>query len=71
VRSAVNVIPRDFLGLSILAWGIALSFLPTRVGDVIARLVSRIAFGGIEKLGFRKARVRPDDADQARRPHPA
>src|SRR5207248_10623021 len=37
VRSAVNVVPRDFLGLSILAWGIVLSFLPTRVGDVIAR----------------------------------
>src|SRR5207244_8183372 len=28
VRSAVNVIPRDFVGLAILAWGIALSVLP-------------------------------------------
>ncbi len=53
LRSAVNVVPRDFLGLPILAWGLVLGLLPNRVGDAIARLVSRISFGRLEALGFR------------------
>jgi thioredoxin reductase len=52
VRSPVNVVPRDFMGLPILAWGIALSLLPLRVADAIGRLVSRLAFGRLERLGL-------------------
>ncbi len=54
VRGAVNIVPRDFLGLPILAWGIALSVLPARVADAIAWLVSRLSFGRLERLGLAK-----------------
>jgi hypothetical protein len=54
VRSPVNVVPRDFLGLPILAWGIALSKLPLPVADGIAAIVSRITIGRLEQLGLRK-----------------
>jgi cation diffusion facilitator CzcD-associated flavoprotein CzcO len=59
VRGAVNVVPRDFLGLPILAWGIALSLLPLSLADAIARLVSRLVFGKIEKLGLAKLEEGP------------
>jgi len=52
VRSPINIIPRDFLGLPILAWGIALSVLPLRIADAIARLVCLLSFGRIEALGL-------------------
>jgi indole-3-pyruvate monooxygenase len=54
VRSPVNIIPRDFLGLSILAWGIVLDVLPVRIADSIAALVSRLTIGRLERLGLRK-----------------
>ncbi|HUJ29603.1 MAG TPA: NAD(P)/FAD-dependent oxidoreductase, partial [Myxococcales bacterium] len=54
VRSAVNIVPRDFLGIPILAWGIALSVLPTPVADAISRLVSLLVIGRAEKLGLRQ-----------------
>lgn len=54
VRGAVNIVPRDFLGLPILAWGIALSILPLRIADAIAGLVSRIAVGRLDRLGLAK-----------------
>jgi cation diffusion facilitator CzcD-associated flavoprotein CzcO len=54
LRSAVNMVTRDFLGLPILAWGLLLVLLPDRMGDAIARLVSRIVFGSLDALGFRE-----------------
>ena len=54
VRGAVNVIPRDFLGLPILAWGLALSILPLGLADAIAGLVARIAVGRLDRLGLAK-----------------
>jgi thioredoxin reductase len=54
VRGAVNIVPRDFLGLPILAWGIALSLLPVRLADAIARLVSWLTVGPLDRLGLRK-----------------
>ena len=54
VRGAVNVVPRDFLGLPILAWGIALSVLPLLLADAIAWLVSRLTVGRLDGLGLRK-----------------
>jgi len=52
VRNAVNVVPRDFLGLPILVWGMALCLLPIGLADAIARLVSRISLGRLERLGL-------------------
>jgi cation diffusion facilitator CzcD-associated flavoprotein CzcO len=54
VRSPVNVVPRDFLGLPIVAWSLALNLLPLRVADAIGTLVSRIVFGRLEPLGLRR-----------------
>ena len=54
VRGPVNVVPRDFLGLPILAWSLALSLLPLRVADAIGALVSRIVFGRLERLCLRR-----------------
>jgi len=54
VRSAVNLIPRDFLGLPILAWAIVLGLLPTVVADAIAGVVARLTVGRVDRLGMRK-----------------
>src|SRR5262249_18819606 len=60
VRSAVNIVPRDFLGIPILAWGIALSALPVRVADAIAWVVSRLAIGRLDRLGLEKLPYGPN-----------
>lgn len=54
VRSAVNIVPRDFLGIPILAWGIALGVLPTAIADAISRLVSLLVIGPTRRLGLRQ-----------------
>jgi indole-3-pyruvate monooxygenase len=54
VRSALNMIPRDFLGLPILAWAWLLDRLPARIADAIARAASWLSLGSIERLGLRK-----------------
>jgi hypothetical protein len=60
VRSPVNIVPRDFLGIPILAWGIALDRLPVRVADGIAWLVSRLVLGRLERLGLRRLPYGPN-----------
>ena len=52
VRGPVNILPRDLLGLPILAWAIAQRRLPARVTDFIDAPVLRLAIGSIEKLGM-------------------
>ena len=59
VRGAVNVIPRDILGIPILSVGIALSRLPARVTDAVAAPLSRLSLGDITKLGFRRSSIGP------------
>lgn len=54
VRGPVNVIPRDVLGISILAVGALLRGLPSRVGDLLGRPMVRIGVGDIRKLGLRR-----------------
>jgi indole-3-pyruvate monooxygenase len=54
VRGPVNVVPRDFLGLPITAWSIALGIFPDAVADAIAWVVGRLRFGRLERLGLRK-----------------
>src|SRR5262249_18205927 len=60
VRSPVNIVPRDFLGIPTLAWGIALSVLPVRVADAIARVVSRLTIGRLDTLGLAKLPYGPN-----------
>lgn len=54
VRSAVNVIPRDLLGIPILRISQLLSRLPPRLADAINAPVLRLRFGDLKKLGLRK-----------------
>jgi indole-3-pyruvate monooxygenase len=54
VRSAVNIVPRDLLGLPILAVGIAMDVFPPKVADALSAPLMRVAVGDIRRLGFRK-----------------
>jgi hypothetical protein len=59
VRGALNVIPREILGLPVLAISIALGRLPARVADMLAAPLIRLTVGDISKLGLRKLPVGP------------
>ncbi|MFT3922115.1 MAG: NAD(P)/FAD-dependent oxidoreductase [Myxococcales bacterium] len=54
VRSPVNVVPRDFMGIPILAWSIVLGLLPLWLADGIGKLVSWLSFGSLKRLGLRR-----------------
>ena len=54
VRSPVNVIPRDLLGIPILEISLWMSRLPPRIADTIAAPLMRLTFGDITKLGLKK-----------------
>jgi indole-3-pyruvate monooxygenase len=54
VRSAVNVIPRDLLGIPILEISQLMSRLPSRLADTINAPLMRLLFGDITKLGLKK-----------------
>ena len=54
VRSPVNVVPRDLVGIPILKLSLVLSLLPVGVADAINAPVMRLRFGDIGKLGLRK-----------------
>ena len=53
VRSAVNVIPRDVLGVPVLELSILLSHLSPRIADAISAPLIRWLIGDIRKLGLR------------------
>jgi indole-3-pyruvate monooxygenase len=54
VRSPVNIIPRDILGISVLRLGVLLSKLPPRLADTINAPLLSILIGDITKLGLQK-----------------
>lgn len=61
VRSAVNVVPRDVLGLvPVLQLGIAMRRLPPRVADALAAPVVRVSVGDIRSVGLRKLPYGPN-----------
>jgi cation diffusion facilitator CzcD-associated flavoprotein CzcO len=59
VRGAVQILPRDLLGIPILAWAIAQKGLPTGIVDFINAPVIRLAVGPIERFGLRRASKGP------------
>jgi cation diffusion facilitator CzcD-associated flavoprotein CzcO len=59
VRSPVQIIPRDLLGLPILTWALLYRHLPARLVDTINAPVLRLALGNFEKLGLRRATKGP------------
>lgn len=54
VRSPVNVIPRDLLGIPVLRIGILQSALPPRWADIMNKPVIDLVIGDIEKYGLKK-----------------
>jgi len=54
VRSPVNVIPRDVLGIPILELSLAMSSLPPKFADTINAPLLRLLVGDIAKLGLKK-----------------
>ena len=54
VRSPVNVIPRDILGIPVLKLGILMSNLPPRMADTINKPLMGLLVGDIEKYGLKK-----------------
>jgi len=54
VRSPVNVVPRDFLGIPILRISILMSWLTPRLADTINAPLMWLLFGNISKLGLKK-----------------
>ena len=54
VRSPVNVIPRDVLGIPILELSLAMSSLPPKFADTINAPLLRLLVGDITRLGLKK-----------------
>lgn len=54
VRSAVNVLPRDILGIPILQLGLLMSALPPKTADKLNAPLIKLMTGDITKLGLRK-----------------
>lgn len=54
VRGPVNVIPRDVLGIPILAVGALLRILPPWLGDLLGRPLIRLGLGNVQALGLRR-----------------
>lgn len=60
VRSAVNVVPRDMLGVPILQMGIVMRRLPTSVADALAAPLVGLTVGDITDVGLRKLPYGPN-----------
>jgi indole-3-pyruvate monooxygenase len=60
VRSGVNIVPRDVLGVPILGIGIAMSFLPAEVADAMAWPIVQATIGDVRKLGLKKLPYGPN-----------
>lgn len=54
VRGPVHVVPRDLLGLPILAWSIFLSRLPLPLADFLSAPLIRLSVGDLSAYGLRK-----------------
>ena len=54
VRSPINVLSRDTLGLPTVAFGIALDKLPPRLADALTAPVRRLTLGNLTALGLGK-----------------
>ncbi len=55
VRSGVNIVPRDLLGIPILTVGILTSWIPPRLADFLNAPVMRLCVGSLERLGLKRA----------------
>jgi NADPH-dependent 2,4-dienoyl-CoA reductase/sulfur reductase-like enzyme len=54
VRGAVNVVPRDILGVPVLAVALALDSVSARLADELVEPLVRASIGDVTKIGLRK-----------------
>ncbi|MDN3657268.1 NAD(P)/FAD-dependent oxidoreductase [Ferruginibacter paludis] len=59
VRSPVNVIPRDIMGIPVLEISLLLSHLPPRIADAVSAPLLALVLGDITKLGLKKMSYGP------------
>lgn len=59
VRSPLNVIPRDILGIPVLAIAIPLTRLPSRIADLLIWPILKAYYPSYRQLGLRKAAMGP------------
>ena len=67
VRTPINVVPREFLGMPTQVTSIRVRNLPIAVGDRIGRVVSRLAFGNLARYGLARSELGPLSAIKLRR----
>jgi indole-3-pyruvate monooxygenase len=67
LRTPVNVVPRDFLGLPTQVTSIRMRKAPLGLADAIGRLVSRLAFGNLARYGLARPALGPLSAIKLRR----
>ena len=67
LRSPVNIVPRDFLGLPTQLTAIRIRRLPLKLRDAIGRLVSRLAFGNLARYGLARPAFGPLTSIELRR----
>jgi indole-3-pyruvate monooxygenase len=59
VRSAVNVVPRDILGVPVVELSLLLRYLPPRLADRISAPLIRGVLGDVARLGLERMRYGP------------
>jgi cation diffusion facilitator CzcD-associated flavoprotein CzcO len=65
VRSAVNIVPRDVLGIPVLGLSLLLNRLPPRIADLLSAPLANIIIGDITRLGLKRKPYGP--LEQVRR----
>lgn len=65
VRSAVNIVPRDVLGVPVLELSLLLNFLPPRIADLLSAPLANAIIGDITRLGLKRKPYGP--LEQVRR----
>lgn len=61
VRSPVNVIPRDIIGIPVLSLGIAQASFPPKLADTLNKPLIKLIVGDITKYGLRKLPYGPTE----------
>jgi cation diffusion facilitator CzcD-associated flavoprotein CzcO len=59
VRTPVNVVARDFLGVPAQVTGLRTHWIPIPIGDRLGRLISRLAFGDLTRYGLPRPELGP------------
>lgn len=60
VRSPVNVVPRDYLGIPILTIGQVMDYIPPKVADLMAVPMIKMSIGDLTKYGLQKLPYGPN-----------